>query len=81
MRNVIVELKQINANSLIEYSLEIDKVNRKKFNNTSDFLKDLSSICMLKIDDIKNLDLDKKAIIKLSKIIEEGALNYQLMLR
>lgn len=81
MRNVIVELEQINANSLIEYSLEIDKVNRKKFNNASDFLKDLSYICILKIDDIKNLDLDKKVIIKLSKIIEDGALNYKLTSR
>jgi len=81
MENIIVELEQIKDSTFIQYSFEIDKLNREKFNNSSELLRKLSSICMLKFIDIKDIKVDESILVNLSKLTREERLGYKLKSR
>lgn len=81
MKNIIIEVEQVNTNTLMECSLEIDKINREKFNNNSKLLINISSICMLKLIDIKSIRLDESMLVDLTQLVKGLQLNYKLKSR
>jgi len=81
MKDILIELEKIEDTNFYSYSLEIDRINRIVFDSNSKILKILSSICMLELNDIRSIELDKSTLNNLSKLVKEETLHYTLKSR